>query len=327
MTPRTARLVVALVIGAIAAADAVQAQPTGQARRIGVLAIVPGHTPRTEAFRQALGDLGYSEGKNVIVEWRWAAGRNERRLPDLATELVRLGVEVIVAGGPESIVAAKKATSTIPIVMVGAPDPVGTGFVASLARPGGNLTGLSFEATPELLGKQLELIKEMLPGVSRVAFLWDSTAPGVGPFVDAAKGAAQTLRVQLASVDIASDFDAALAAVVRERPGALLVMPGSRSYVRREQVIAFSAKHRLPAMYGFEEIAAAGGLMSYGPSLADLYRRAATYVDKILKGARPADLPVEQPTKFGLVVNLKTAKALGLTVPQSILVRADRVIE
>ena len=309
MTPRTARLVVALVIGALAAADAVPAQPTGQARRIGVLAIVPGHTPRTEAFRQALSDLGYSEGKSIVVEWRWAAGRNER-LPDLDT-----------------IVAAKKATSTIPIVMVAAPDPVGTGFVSSLARPGGNLTGLSFEATPELLGKQLELIKEMLPGVSRVAFLWDSAMPGVGPFVDAAKGAAQTLRVQVASVDIASDFDAALAAVVRERPGALLVMPGSRSYVRRHQVIAFSAKHRLPAMYGFEEIAAAGGLMSYGPSLADLYRRAATYVDKILKGAKPAELPVEQPTKFELVVNLKTAKALGLTVPQSILVRTDKVIE
>ncbi|MBI2162248.1 MAG: ABC transporter substrate-binding protein, partial [Candidatus Rokubacteria bacterium] len=180
---------------------------------------------------------------------------------------------------------------------------------------------------PELLGKQLELIKEMLPGVSRVAFLWDAAMPGAGPFVDAAKGAAQTLRVQLASVDIASDFDAALAAVVRERPGALLVMPGSRSYVRRQQVIAFSAQHRLPAMYGFEEIAAAGGLMSYGPSLADLYRRAATYVDKILKGAKPADLPVEQPTKFELVVNLKTAKALGLTLPPSILVRTDKVIE
>jgi len=309
LTPRTARLVVALVIGALAAADAVPAQPTGQARRIGVLAIVPGHTPRTEAFRQALSDLGYSEGKSIVVEWRWAAGRNER-LPDLDT-----------------IVAAKKATSTIPIVMVAAPDPVGTGFVSSLARPGGNLTGLSFEATPELLGKQLELIKEMLPGVSRVAFLWDSAMPGVEPFVDAAKGAAQTLRVQVASVDIASDFDAALAAVVRERPGALLIMPGSRSYVRRHQVIAFSAKHRLPAMYGFEEIAAAGGLMSYGPSLADLYRRAATYVDKILKGAKPAELPVEQPTKFELVVNLKTAKALGLTVPRSILVRTDKVIE
>ena len=310
MTPRTARLVVALVIGALAAADAVPAQPTGgQARRIGVLAIVPGHTPRTEAFRQALSDLGYSEGKSIVVEWRWAAGRTER-LPDLDT-----------------IVAAKKATSTIPIVMVAAPDPVGTGLVSSLARPGGNLTGLSFEATPELLGKQLELIKEMLPGVSRVAFLWDSAMPGVEPFVDAAKGAAQTLRVQVASVDIASDFDAALAAVVRERPGALLVMPGSRSYVRRHQVIAFSAKHRLPAMYGFEEIAAAGGLMSYGPSLADLYRRAATYVDKILKGAKPTELPVEQPTKFELVVNLKTAKALGLTVPRSILVRTDKVIE
>lgn len=326
MTPGTARLVVALVIGALAAADAVPAQPTGQARRIGVLAVVPGHTPRTEAFRQALSDLGYSEGKNVVVEWRWAAGRIER-LPDLAADLVRLGVEVIVAGGPDSIVAAKKATSTIPIVMVAAPDPVGSGLVSSLARPGGNLTGLSFDATPELLGKQLELIKEMLPGLSRVAFLWDSAMPGVGPFVDVAKGAAQTLRLQLASVDIASDFDAALAAVVRERPGALFVMASSRSYVRRQQVIAFSAKHRLPAMYGFEEIAAAGDLMSYGPSLADLYRRAATYVDKILKGARPADLPVEQPTKFGLVVNLKTAKALGLTVPQSILVRADRAIE
>jgi len=320
---------VVVALGILVVPLAAEAQQAGKVARIGVLAQGSStDAPHSgEAFRQGLHDLGYVEGQNIVLEYRWAEGRAER-LPDLAVELVNLKVDVIVAGGTPAPLAAKHATRTIPIVMGGAGDPVGTGLVASLARPGGNVTGLS-TLTPELGRKRLQLLKEVVPGVSRVAVLWNAANPYTLLLVRETEAAARTLGVQVQSLAVRGpdDFENALPAAIRGRAGALIVVDDPLTYLYRMRIVDFAARNRLPAMYGFREFAEAGGLMAFGANLADLYRRAATYVDKILKGAKPADLPVEQPTKFELIINMKTAKALGLTIPPSLLLRADQVVE
>jgi putative tryptophan/tyrosine transport system substrate-binding protein len=283
--------------------------------------------PDLEAFRQGLRELGYVEGQNLIIESRYAEG-SEERLPDLAAELVRLKVEVIVAGGSSTIRAAQHATRTIPIVMAGSYDPVGRGLVASLARPGGNTTGVSTLGA-ELPGKRLELLKETVPQSARVAVLANPAAGGYESVMHNLTGAAQALGLQLRVVELrrAEELDTAFATMTREGVDALIVVP-DRALMDglRGRTVDLAATHRLPAMYDGREYVAAGGLMSYGPSLLDMFQRAATYVDRILKGAKPADLPVAQPTKFELVINLKTAKALALTVPPSLLFQANEVI-
>jgi putative ABC transport system substrate-binding protein len=295
--------------------------------RIGFLsaASVSGDPYRLDAFRQSLRELGYVEGQNVAIESRWAEGKYDR-LPALAAELVRLKVDVIVTYGPPAIQAAKQATGTIPIVMAGIIDP--TGFVASLARPGGNITGVSLMA-PELVGKQLQILKEVVPTVSRVALLGNPDNAGTAPQVRHAQDAARALGVRLQPLDARGpgEIDSAFAAMAREQAGALIVLVDVMFNVYRTRIAELAAKSRLPSVYGLAQHVEAGGLMSYGGNINDRLRGAATYVDKILKGAKPADLPVEQPTKFELVVNMKTAKMLGIRIPRSILARADRVIE
>src|SRR3989454_2692632 len=303
----------------------VEAQQAKKIPRIGFLgATSPSvELARIEAFRQGLRELGYVEGKNIVIEWRWAAGKFDR-LPELAAELVRLNVEVIVTGGSTSTGAAKKVTTTIPIVMAQTNDPVGSGFVASLARPGGNMTGLSTFA-PELSGKRLELLKEVVPKLSRVAVLGDSTTPGNAQALKETELAARALKVQLRYLDILGpkDIETAFREASKGRADAVLVLGAPVLISPRRQIADLTVKNRLPAAYPVAEYVEDGGLMSYGVSVSDLYRRAATYVNKTLKGAKPADLPVEQPTKFELAINLKTAKALGLTIPQSVLGPAD----
>jgi len=286
-------------------------------------------SPFLGAFRQGLRELGWVEGQNIVIDYRYAEGRFDR-LPDLAAELVQLKVDIIVAVATQGVAAAKNATETIPIVMIsGSADPVGLGFIASLARPGGNVTGLSFSVGPEISGKQLELLKEIVPKVRRVAILSNPATPIQPRFLREVTLAAQSLAVQLQLLEGRgpNEFDGAFAAMAKERVGALLVVADSLFIFHRTRLADLAARSRLPAAYGVREHVEAGGLMSYGPSLRDLFRRGATYVDKILKGAKPADLPVEQPTQFELVINLKTAKALGLTIPQSLLQRADEVIQ
>ena len=306
-----------------------EAQQPGKVYRIGVLEQggLPGPNPVYEAFRQQLHQLGYIEGQNIVFEYRPAEGRAER-LPDFAAELVRLKVDVIVAGGTLGPQAAKHATGTIPIVLAAAGDPVGTGLVASLAKPGGNVTGLSNHSA-ELTGKRLQLTKEVVPGLSRVAVLWNAANPIAELVFKETEAAARTLGVQIQSLEVRSsdDFENALLAAVNGRAGALFVVDDPLVFRNRTRIAEFAARNRLPATAFYKQFAEAGGLMTFGASLADLYRRAAIFVDKILKGAKPADLPVEQPTKFELVINLKTAKALGLTIPPSLLQRADQVIE
>ena len=326
---RTAGIAVALAVAILEAPLGADAQQPAKVARIGHLGtadrVAAGHL--LEAFRQGLRELGWVEGKNIAIEVRYAEGRYER-LPDLAAELVRLKVDVIVAAGTQAALAAKQATSTIPIVMAAVGDPVATGLVASLARPGGNLTGPSL-MLPELIGKQLELLKEVVPKVSRVAVLWNSANPLGPPQMREAEGAARALRVRLQLLDVRdpNDFDTAFAAMTKERAGALLVIPDVVFVTHRARVADLAAKSRLPAVYWTRELVEAGGLMAYGANIPDMYRRAATYVDKILKGTKPGDLPIEQPTRFELVINLKTAKALGLTIPQSLRLRADQVIQ
>jgi putative ABC transport system substrate-binding protein len=285
-----------------------------------------------EAFHQGLRELGWVEGQNIAMESRYAEGRYER-LPALAAELVRLKPDVIVAGITAAALAAKNVTRTIPIVVGVSLDPVGSGLVASLARPGGNVTGLSLMGV-EITAKQMELLKEAVPKVSRVAVLRypgapPSTHPTHPAMVKEAERAARLLGIQLQVLAARGpeDFDSAFSAMARERAEALLVLPDAMFTLQRTRLAELAAKHRLPAMYGLKEHAEAGGLIAYGADLRYNYRRAAAYVDKILKGAKPADLPVEQPMKFELVINMKTAKALGLTIPPSVLVRADHVIE
>jgi ABC-type uncharacterized transport system substrate-binding protein len=281
-----------------------------------------------EAFRQGLRELGHVEGKTFVLVPRYSEARAER-LPEIARELVSLKVDVIVAAGDIAIAAVKQQTRTIPIVMAVSTDPVGTGLVASLARPGGNVSGLSM-SSPELSGKRLELLKEVVSRLARVAFLWNPEVRGAVLDYNQTEGAARTLGLQLQSVEAAraEDLDRAFSAITEQRAQALVVAsPNPVTLSNRGRIVSFAQRNRLPSMYANRDYVDAGGLMSYGPSAADLYRRAATYVDKILKGAQPADLPVEQGTKFGLVINLKTAKALGLTIPPSLLARADQVIE
>jgi ABC-type uncharacterized transport system substrate-binding protein len=282
---------------------------------------------RTEAFRQGLREFGYIEGKNIVIEWRFAEGKPER-VRALAAELVHLDVDVIVAAGPAAIRPAKEATVTIPIVMGFDNDPVGNGFVASLARPGGNITGLSTLA-PEISGKRLELLKEIVPKVSRVAVLGASTEPDYTQVVRETELAAGALGVKLQYVDVREpkDIETAFRAESKGRAEAVLVLNSPVLNSQRKQLTDLAVKNRLPAIYDRREFVDDGGLMSYGTNLADLSRRAATYVDKILKGAKPADLPVEQPTKFEFMINLKAAKQIGLTVPPNVLARADRVIK
>jgi putative ABC transport system substrate-binding protein len=309
---------------------AAEAQPTGKVYRIGcILTAAPNETVHLiKALSEGLRELGYVEGRNVVVEKRFAEGRQDR-LPALATELVQLKVDVLVTGSNPVIAVVKQLTATIPVVMAVSRDPVGAKFVASLARPGANITGLANDTAPEIIGKNLALLKEAVPRAARVAFLWNPVPPGAKASKNVVESAARNLGVSFQSVEVRArdDFDGAFAAMVRERANGVVVAQDPVTFDSRSQVVLLAAKNRLPAVYGVREFAEVGGLMSYGPNIADQFRRAATYVDKILKGARPGDLPIEQPTKFELVINLKTAKALGLTIPPSLLQRADQVIE
>jgi putative tryptophan/tyrosine transport system substrate-binding protein len=315
----------------LAAPPAAEGQQAAKIPRIGFLSLNLAPNPHLrEAFRQGLRDLGYVEGSNVVIEYRDAGGKPER-LPALAAELVALKVDVIVAGGTPQALAAKQATRTLPIVFAGVGDPIADGLVTSLARPGGNVTGLSVLG-PELVGKRVEQLQQTVPGVSRVAVLWQPGGQGERTNKDMLKGAevaARALGVRLQVVEARGpeDFDRAFSDMTRARAGALTGLGGSMFFIERKRLVDLAAKNRLPALYPLRDYVEAGGLMSYGPNLADVFRRAATYVDKVLKGAKPADLPVEQPTKFDLVINLKTAKALGLTIPPSLLRRADEVIQ
>jgi putative ABC transport system substrate-binding protein len=316
-----------VVLAAPLVAEAQQKIP-----RIGFLGLNPGANPHLiEAFRQGLRDLGYVEGRNVVIEYRSAEGKLER-LPALAAELVALKVDVLVTGGgTPTALAAKQATKTLPIVFTSAADPVTDGLVTSLARPGGNITGSS-NFTPELVGKCLEHLKQAVPGASRAAVLWQPRASAERTDRDMLKAAdvaarALGVRLQFAEAREPADIDKAFSDMTRARADALTVWGNAMLVGERRRLVNLAAKHRLPAVYSLREFVDAGGLMAYGPELADLFRRAATYVNKILKGAKPADLPVEQPTKFELVINLKTAKALGLTIPPSLLGRADAVIQ
>jgi putative ABC transport system substrate-binding protein len=319
-------LILCAMLLALCASAAAQ-QPT-KVSRIGYLvANFPTTNPaRNEAFRQGLRDLGYVEGKSIVIEWRYAEGKPDR-LPALAAELVRLKVDVIVTAGPAGTRPAKEATSTIPIVMGFDNDPVGNGFVASLARPGGNITGLSTLA-PEISGKQLELLKEIVPRLSRVAVLGHSTEPGNAQALREVEVASGAFGVQLQHLDVRDpkDIETAFQAATKGRADAILMLNSPVLNPHRTQVVNLAVKSRLPVIYGQSEFVEAGGLMTYSASFTDLFRRAAVYVDKILKGAKPADLPVEQPIKFELIINLKAAKQIGLTIPPNVLVRADKVI-
>jgi len=305
------------------------AQAPAKVRRIGLLS--PWSASDTalwhQAFRLGLRDLGWVEGKNISIEYRYAEGRNDR-LPDLAADLVRLQVDVIVASTTIDALAAQKATKAIPIVMAVAGEPVATGLVESLARPGGNITGLS-QMGPELAGKRLELLKEIVPKLSHVAVFWNPQNPASTLIWKEIQLPARQLGVQLHSLEVRSstDFDKAFEDATRARAGALFITADPVIVTNLKRIVDFAAKSRLPSIFPWSEFANAGGLVTYGTDRADMYRRAATFVDKILKGAKPRDLPVDRATKFELVVNLKTANALGITIPQSVLLRADRVIE
>jgi putative tryptophan/tyrosine transport system substrate-binding protein len=317
--------------GALLAAPLAAGAQQGTMPRVGWLSLFSGSDPQVQRsvdfFRQTLHDLGHVEGQSIAIEYRWAEGKSERLL-DLAMELVRLKVAVIVAqGGVPPAQAAQRATKAIPIVLSGPADPVAAGLVASLARPGGNITGPTL-LSDQLMGKGLELFRELVPKVTRVAVLWNPTNPGNTHQLRGAEAAAAASGVRLLPVEARApaEIDGAFVAMARERVGALLVVLDVLFYDRRERITALAAKNRLPAVYPHNVFAEAGGLMSYAGSRSDLYRQMAGYVNKILKGAKPADLPVEQPTKFELIVNLKTAKALGLTIPPPLLQRADQVI-
>ena len=308
-------------------ASFVSAQQTSKVPRMGFL-IAPTQSffsPRAEVFRLGLRDLGYVEGKNIVIEYRYAEGKLDR-LPTLAAELVSLKVDVIVASGPGSW-AAKNATKTIPIVFLGVQDPVASGLVNSLATPGGNVTGLSILA-PEMGGKRLELLKEVVPKITRIAFLWALGGASAPITVKETQTVARALQLELQSLELrdAKGFDRAFEAITNNHAQGLLTNPSPLINTHHARIIEFARKNRLPGTYWSPEIVDAGGLMSYGSNPRDEYRRAAIYVDKILKGAKPGELPVEQPTKFELVINLKTAKQIGLTIPQNVLARADRVI-
>jgi putative ABC transport system substrate-binding protein len=327
------RFLLTSVAGVVVAPLATEAQQPTKIARIGYLTTAdvttaPHHL--RESFLKGLRDLGYVEGRNLVIEYRSAEGKVER-LPALAAELVALKVDVILAPASAHVLAAKQATRTIPIVFVNSGDPVASGLVTSLARPGGNVTGLS-TLTADLMGKCLEQLPQAVPGVSRVAVLWN---PGDAPertekdMLKRAEVAGRALKMRLQFVEVRgpADLDRAFSEMTGARAGALTVLPSTTFFLERRRLVDLAAKNRLPAVYTSRDFVDAGGFMSFGPDYADLFRRAATYVDKILKGAKPGDLPVEQPTKFDLVINLKAAKALGLTIPPSLLARADQVIE
>jgi putative ABC transport system substrate-binding protein len=322
--------VLGLLVWILATSSPAEAQAPGDIRRIGYLsAASPDAVTRfVEAFRQGLRELGWVEGQNIVIEYRWAHGHTDR-LAGLAAELVALKPDVIVAGPVPPAIAAKNATRTIPIVMTAVGDPVRLELVSSLARPGGNVTGTSFDVALEVFAKQLELLTETVPKLRRVAVLSNSANPAQGIALKDVTAAAKPLRVQVQHVAVRgpADFDRAFAAMRKERAEALLVLADSMFAVHRVRLAELSTTNRLPSMFGFREYVQDGGLLSSGPSLPDVFRRAARFVDKILKGARPADLPVEQPTTFELVVNRRTAKGLGVAIPQSVLLRADHVIE
>ena len=318
--------IIVLLLGlTLASVHLAGAQQPKKAYRVGFLS--PLESPQYfEAFRRGMRELGYAEGQNLIIDYRSAKGMPER-FPDLAAELVRLKVDIIVAASGGGALAAKKATGTIPIVMGQTGDPIASGLVASLARPGGNVTGLTALAI-ELTGKRLELLKEAVPKASRVAVLSTPASTENEASMTSMEEAARSLGVQLRAIEVRDvrDFEKVFSTITKERSGALMVLTGPLLTTNRRRIVELAAKNRLPAMYGISEFVDAGGLMFYGASLSDMYRRAAVYVDKILKGTKPADLPVEQPTKFEFVINLKAAKQIGLTIPPNLLARADRVI-
>jgi len=327
----TVRIVLTLLLGVLLAPlSATEAQQATKVPRVAYLTAVSlsANAARIEAFRQGLRKLGYVEGKNIIIEWRGADGKPDR-LPVLAAELVRLKVDIVVSGGPTVTRPVKEATTTIPIVMTFDNDPVGSGFVASLARPGGNITGLSTLA-PDIGGKQLELLKEIIPRLTRVAVLGTSTQAGNAQSLNEIELAARAFKVQRQYLDVKDhkDIETAFQAALKGHSDAVLVLISPVIFSERTQIADLAATNRLPAIYPWPEFVedVGHGLMSYGVRVTDLDRRAATYVDKILKGAKPADLPVEQPTKFELVINLKAAKQIGLTIPPSVLAQADKVI-
>ena len=324
------RRFIAGAVAGFAAPVVAEAQPVGKVYRIGYLTVPSRETAGRVAntFQLALRDLGWIADQNVVVDYRFADS-NLDRLPDLAADLARLRADVIVAGANAAVIAAKNASRTIPIVMFLAIDPVGSGLVPSLARPGGNITGLTLTAGPEIYGKQLQLLKDTFPRVSRVAILVNLAVPSYARALREVEIATRALglRRQVMEIRDPGEFDKAFAAITTARPDAIFVPSDSMFYQHRVRLAHLAAKTRLPAMWGLREHAEAGGLMAYATDLDDLVRRAATYVDKILRGAKPADLPIEQPTKFELVINLKTARALGLTIQPSILARADQVIE
>ncbi len=306
---------------------AVHAQAPAKARRVGLLmSTTPGAAAHiVDAFEAGLRGLGHSEGKDVVFEYRWAESHSER-FAELAADLVRQRMEVIVASSQGAALASARATKTIPIVMVNVSDPVEAGLVASLARPGGNVTGLSQQLTPEIRAKQLQLLKEALPRVSRVAVLWSSSTT-VGLREYEAAGQSMGLRVRFVELRSPDDLGRVFAAMASDRVDALLVPGDTLLFIERRRVVELAREHRLPAMYSLREFTEAGGLMSYSARLTEQFRRAAVYVDKILRGATPSTLPVESPSQYELVLNLKTAKALGLTMPPSLMIRADEVIQ
>jgi putative ABC transport system substrate-binding protein len=323
----TRRDFITLVGGAAAWPIAAHAQQASKAARIGYLAF---RSPISadDAFLKGLFELGWVEGQNIVIERRFAVG-NAEQLKGSAAELVRLKVDVIVTAASAPTKVAKEATASIPIVFANAGDPVGQGFVQSLPRPGGNVTGIAFDASPDITAKQAQLLIELVPTVSRLAVLWNPTSAFLHSYLSVIKTAAPTLRVSLQSLEVrdANEFERAFDSMTRARADGLIVLSDTFATFHRARLVELAAKHQLPTIYGHSQYIEAGGLLSYGPSLTDTYRHAASYVDKILKGAKPADLPVEQPTRFELIINLKTAKALGLDVPPTLLARADEVIE
>ena len=330
MSSESARLTTVVALVVLTVLLTASAQPAPKVPRVGILgtkASDPAEGRNWQAFALGLRERGWIEGESISLEYRWIEG-DSGRLPELVADLVRLKVDLIVARSSIWVQAAKEATSTIPIVFLTHADPVGLGHVASLAKPGGNITGLS-EASVETQGKRLELLKAAVPKVNRVAVLWNPDTPANAPSLKAVEEAGSTLRVQLQAVAVrtGAELDGAFASIAREHAQAVLVVGSAFVLNERQRLVELAMRHRLPTMFQQREVVEAGGLMSYAPDYVDLYRRGAVYVDKILKGARPADLPVEQPTKFDLVINMKTAKALRLIIPPSVLARADRLIE
>ena len=321
------RTFIGTLTGGLLAAPLAEAQQVGRVPRIGVLA--PGRPPleHFDAFREGLRDLGYTEGQTILLEPRWDEGSTARHA-SLVADLVRLKVDIIVAGTTPAALAAKKATRTIPIVMAAIADPVGAGLVTSLARPGGNTTGMSL-ISAELSGKRIGILKEAMPSISRVAVLWNPMNPNTVGLLHDTKGAAQSLgiQVQVHEVRNGAEVDTAFESAVKGGAQALITVQDALFTLQRARIAEIARNRRIPTMSGESGFAAAGGLMNYGPNIVDSWRRSAVYVDRILKGAQPGDLPIEQPTKFELVINLKTAKALALTIPPSLLQRADQVIE